>query len=176
MYDIKSFTPFQEEPFCGHGIISATIALGDAGRVTGDVTFYTVDGIMVQAQLGARSGEREQHGDSSPGHKWTVKLHIPSVPVTEDLNRDEGLRERIASSLKLQARQIVSLGRNSLQDLVVELEDSVDFSATRMNVEGVALMEASPPGTRSQVLTGNGSRYGVDFVKRVFAYGHECES
>ncbi|KIV89086.1 hypothetical protein PV10_08692 [Exophiala mesophila] len=176
VYDIKSFTPFKEEPFCGHGVVGATIALGDAGRVTGDVTFYTVDGIMVQAQLGAHSGEREQPGDSNIGHKWTVKLQIPSVPVTEDFNQDLGLRERIASTLNLHTRQIVSLGRNSLQDLVIELEDSVDFSATRMTIDAVALMEAFPPGTRSQVLTGNGSRYGVDFVKRVFAYGSEYQA
>lgn len=173
VYEIKSFTPYKEEPFCGHGVVGAMIALGDAGRAAGDVVFYTVDGIMVQAQLGTPLVGRP--GDVTVGERWTVKLQIPSVPVTEDLNLDEDLRARIASSLKLQARQIVSMGRNSLKDLVIELDDSVDFSASRMTIDGVALMEASPPGTRSQVLTGDGSRYGVDFVKRVFAYGSEGE-
>jgi len=58
-------------------------------------------------------------------------------------------------------------------DIVIEVDSSVDFSAVGMDIDPVALMRASPAGTRSQVVTSAWGRGGVDFAKRVFAYGSE---
>lgn len=169
-YDIRSFTPFAEEPFCGHGIAGAAIVLN--GRCAKQkITFRTVDGITVHAE---RLGQAEMVScESLLGQVMTVKLQVPSVPITECLDHEVDLRDRLAQAIQISPFQILSLGRNSLMDLVVEVDCTVDFSAGRMNVDAVALMRSSPPGTRSQIITSEGRREGVDFLKRVFAYGSE---
>jgi predicted PhzF superfamily epimerase YddE/YHI9 len=171
-YDIRSFTPFAEEPFCGHGIAGAAIAL--RGKCDEQkLTFRTVDGITVHAE---RLGQAEIVSCKSLlGQVITVKLQIPSVPITESLDHEVGLRDKLAQAIHISPSQILGLGRNSLMDLVVEVDCAVDFSAARMKVDAVALMKSSPPGTRSQIITSEGRREGVDFVKRVFAYGSEGE-
>jgi len=173
-YDIRSFTPFAEEPFCGHGIVGAAIALYQYGRNAvekGKLTFRTVGGIIVQA-------DRLWHpetgsGSKSLGQGMTVRLRVPSVPITESFDHDVELRQRLAQAIQISPFQIRGLGRNSLMDLVIEVDHAVDFSAKTKRIDAVALMKSSPPGTRSQIITSEGRREGVDFLKRVFAYGSE---
>ncbi|KEF56469.1 uncharacterized protein A1O9_08050 [Exophiala aquamarina CBS 119918] len=172
-YDIRSFTPFAEEPFCGHGIVGAAIAL--EGRCDqGNLTFQTVGGIFVHAESLGRA--ETSSGKRTLGQVMTVKLRIPSVPVTEPLDHDLELRERMAKAIEIAPLQILALGRNSLMDLVVEVDSTVDFSADTIKIDAGALMKGSPPGTRSQIITSQGRRDGVDFLKRVFAYGSEDQA
>lgn len=170
-YDIRSFTPFAEEPFCGHGIVGAVIALEGRTAARGKLMFRTVGGIIVHAE---RLGRAETvPGKRTLGQVMTVKLQIPSVPITEPLDHDFELRDRIAQAMQVPPSQISGLGRNSLKDLVIEVDSAVDFSADAKKIDAVALMKSSPPGTRSQIITSEGKREGVDFLKRVFAYGSE---
>lgn len=168
---IRSFTPYKEEPFCGHGIVGAAHLLARGGRYASSRTmrFKTVGGIVIDARLDAR----EQSRSGEYGEARKIQLELPAEPVIEWFGGDGELKRGIASSLAVKPEQILALGRNALMDLVIELGCDVDFSAAGMNIDAVALKEACPSGTRSQVLTSRGDRYGVDFVKRVFAYGSE---
>lgn len=60
-------------------------------------------------------------------------------------------------------------------DVVIEVHPGVDITATGLKeVDPVKMMKASPPGTRSQVVTCRApidSEF--DFLKRVFMYGSE---
>lgn len=149
------------------------IALGAAG-ISGKVLFRTVDGLKVHAQL-LSPAQPNVDNSSSGGTKDKVRLLIPAAPINEVFHEDEDLKTSIANTLGIPPRQIVGLGRNSLMDLVIELDQDVDYSATGMKVDAVTLMKVSPTGTRSQILTSRGDHHGVDFVKRVFAYGSEGE-
>lgn len=85
-------------------------------------------------------------------------------------------KERFAAALKLPVEAVIGLSQNELRDVNIELDPSVDFSAKNMFIDAVALLDASPPGTRSQVITSAWSLDPeVDFAKRVFAYGLEGE-
>ena len=170
-YLIRSFTPSKEEPFCGHGIVAAAHLLyRSVSQCSGWIMrFVTVGGITVDAQL--------ERTDPDKGFEFgearIIKLEIPAEPVKEWLDKDGVLRERIARSLGISASDILALGRNALMDLVIEVSDEVDMSAANMHIDAVDLMNASPAGTRSQIITSRGDACGVDFAKRVFAYGSE---
>lgn len=172
-YFIRSFTPYKEEPFCGHGLMAAAIILSPY-HAQGEMSFRTVDGIMVKA-CGSPS-EISRSSNEECGAVCAMKLQMPSVPINEWFHRDSSLRDRIAKCLGIKTSQVVALGRNALMDLVIELDSEVDFSAANMPIDAVELMKLSPSGTRSQIITSRGDRYGVDFVKRVFAYGSEGKS
>ncbi|ETI22429.1 hypothetical protein G647_06504 [Cladophialophora carrionii CBS 160.54] len=187
-YLIRSFTPYKEEPFCGHGIVGAAYLLARSAEgdppVRATMRFQTVGGIVVDAQVRPDDhNARIDHGDRVDhnlgcdyGVLRTMELEIPAQPVDEWFTEDLKLRQTIATALGIETAQVLALGRNALMDLVIELSADVDFSAARMEIDAVALMEASPPGTRSQIITSAGARYGVDFVKRVFAYGSEDQA
>ena len=170
-YLIRSFTPYKEESFCGHGVVAAAhlLARSVGHSLKRVMRFRTVGGIIVDARL---EGDNAKNGFAY-GEARTLKLEIPAQPVTEWFDEDLELRERIADSFGVEATQILALGRNALMDLVIELAGDVDFSAESMEIDAVALMDASPSGSRSQIITSRGDRYGIDFVKRVFAYGSE---
>ncbi|KIW31927.1 uncharacterized protein PV07_03514 [Cladophialophora immunda] len=171
-YLIRSFTLDKEEPFCGHGIMGAAIVLGQQLAVRGrQMIFETVGGIKVDGYT--ISGQSLASSAADFGGVCTVKLKLPAEPVKEWFDGDVRLRESIAACLGVDVSQILALGRNALMDLVIEVSEDVDFSAESMAVDAVGLMNASPPGTRSQIITSKGGRYGVDFAKRVFAYGGE---
>ncbi|KAJ9607764.1 hypothetical protein H2200_007842 [Cladophialophora chaetospira] len=170
-YLIRSFTPYKEEPFCGHGMVAAAHLLARSmGHSLGRaMRFKTVGGIVVDARLEGYDAKRGfEYGEAR-----IFRLEIPARPVNQWYNEDIELRKRIADTLVVDVTQILALGRNELMDLAIELSHEVDFSAGSMQIDAVALMNASPPGTRSQIITSRGDRYGVDFVKRVFAYGSE---
>ncbi|EXJ58606.1 hypothetical protein A1O7_06033 [Cladophialophora yegresii CBS 114405] len=189
-YLIRSFTPSKEEPFCGHGIVGAAYLLSCSaeGYPSGIPTmrFQTVGGIVVDAQVRPEGEEHTARINNVDrldvdlrrdyGVARTMQLEIPAQPVDRWFTEDLDLRRRIATALGIESAQVLALGRNALMDLVIELGADVDFSAGNMEIDAVALMEASPPGTRSQIITSAGARYGVDFVKRVFAYGSEGTS
>ena len=168
-YSIRSFTPYAEEPFCGHGLMSAAIMLRESSPE--GLIFRTVEGIIVKAQ--GLTSDRSSPKADKYGVTYSMKLLIPAVPVSEYLDSDINLQVRIAIALKIKPDQILAMGRNSLRDIVIELDPEVDFSADQMAIDAMALMKACPPGTRSQIITGRGNKEGVDFLKRVFAYGSE---
>jgi len=174
---IRSFTPYKEEPFCGHGLVAAAILLmGRDMHCQGKrMLFRTSGGLEIGAfeVPSPRLGIKEQFQQGKP---CTVKLEMPAEPVTEWYHEDEQLLKNLAKCLGTYASMILGLGRNLLLDLVVELDPSVDFSAGNMNIDAVGLMNACPSGTRSQIITSRGDSYGVDFLKRVFAYGSEDQA
>ena len=68
----------------------------------------------------------------------------------------------------------MAIGQNALMDIIIEVDPDIDFSAQKMEIDPMALLHASPPGTRSQVITSSWNLdQSVDFSKRVFAYGSE---
>ncbi len=168
---VRSFTPYKEEVLCGHGLVGAAYLLGrSGGHAHGRrIRFRTVGGLLIDAQVDAR----EPSCGAEYGEAIQIQLELPAQPVKDWFSEDEELKREIARSLGVKMEQILALGRNALMDLVIELSCDVNFSAAGMKIDAVALMEACPLGTRSQILTSGGERYGVDFVKRVFAYGSE---
>ncbi|KIW95166.1 uncharacterized protein Z519_03750 [Cladophialophora bantiana CBS 173.52] len=171
-YLIRSFTLDKEESFCGHGIMGAALVLGQRFAAGGrQMIFETVGGIRVDGYMVSAPSSESCEGEY--GKVCTVKLEIPAEPVKEWFDDDVELRESISKCLGVEKAQILALGRNALMDLVIEMSEEVDFSAESMTVDAVGLMNASPSETRSQIITSRGGRYGVDFAKRVFAYGGE---
>ena len=144
-YLVRSFTPFKEESFCGHGIAAAAILLcQSAGPTMGRaVRFQTIGGIRVGAY---KPVVDHVSPDVAFGKTYTVKMEFPAQRVEEWFNEDIQLRQQLARCLGLETVQILTLGRNALKDLVIELSDDVDFSAANMKIDEVALMKASPSG------------------------------
>lgn len=169
-YLIRSFTPYQEEPFCGHGLLAAALLLR-CNHPGEEMSLRTIDGIMVKARSVA--SDSSESAITMYGEPYQMKLEMPAVPVTESFDGDVNVRTKIAKSLGVTSSQILGLWRNALMDVVIELDPGVDFSAAGMDLDAVELMHASPAGTRSQVITSRGDRHGVDFLERVFAYGSE---
>lgn len=101
-------------------------------------------------------------------------MSFPSSPVLPSLALSEDIRTDFAKALGVDASKILAFGQNDLMDVILELDPDLDFSALNMRINPVALLNASPPGTRSQVVTSAWSLDpSVDFAKRVFAYGSE---
>jgi PhzF family phenazine biosynthesis protein len=164
-YDIRWFTPTAEEPFCGHGILGAAHALHAAGYGT-EFDFTTFMGIKASASIIPISATTTDHA--------TISMSFPSSPVLSSLALSEDVRKGFAKALGINESKILATGQNALMDIVLELDPDLDFSASKMHIDPVALLNVSPPGTRSQVITSSWSLDpSVDFAKRVFAYGSE---
>jgi len=132
-----------------------------------DFTFETFHGIKTAVKVLSPSTSKTT---------ITISMRFPSSPVSDGSEFPESVKIGFAKALGINPSKIVALGRNDLMDMVVEVESSVDFSADGggCNIDAVELMNISPAGTRSQVVTSSG-KSGVDFLKRVWAYGGEGE-
>lgn len=162
-YDINRFCPNQEEFLCGHGLLAAAEGVRrDRGATA--LKFVTSQGMLLSA-------EAMSSPDVVPA---TWKLTLPLSPVISDLKPADEYRGHFAKALGIDESLILELSCNALKDVNIELDPSVDYSAKAFTIDAMALMKASPPGTRSQVVTsavlGDSER---DFAKRVFAYGGE---
>jgi hypothetical protein len=101
-------------------------------------------------------------------------LSFPSSPVLPSPAFPEDVKTAFATALDIDPRGILAIGQNTLMDIIIELDPDVDFSAQTMNIDPIALLHASPPGTRNQVITSSWAlNSSYDFAKRVFAYGSE---
>ncbi|KAH7346151.1 hypothetical protein BKA65DRAFT_272289 [Rhexocercosporidium sp. MPI-PUGE-AT-0058] len=170
-YDIRFYTPYAEELFCGHGILGAAHALHLSTGLT-MFEFRTSSGIGASTSVSTRS--QTWSNDESP---VSVSMEFPSSPVVATLQPSLDVKAGFAVALGLQDAEILQIGMNELMDIVLELDPNVNFSAERMDIDPVALLKASPPGTRSQVITSSWNfDEDVDFAKRVFAYGLEDQA
>jgi PhzF family phenazine biosynthesis protein len=134
-YDARFFTPYAEEPFCGHGILGAAHALHLATGLT-RFDFSTRGGIAIAASVATRS-QTWANGEEPVA----VSMRFPASPADR------------TAALGIEESEIVRVGMNDLRDLIVELSADVDCSAAKMEFDPVALPGASPPSTRSQVIT-----------------------
>ncbi|PVH71058.1 Diaminopimelate epimerase-like protein [Cadophora sp. DSE1049] len=170
-YDIRFFTPYAEEPFCGHGILGAAHALHLSTGLT-TFEFVTAMGIDTRASVSTTSQTWANDEDTV-----SVSMHFPCSPVVARLQPSLDVKTKFAAALGLDEVEILQIGMNDLMDIVLELNSEVDFSAENMAIDAVALLKASPPGTRSQVITSSWAfDDDVDFAKRVFAYGSEDQA
>lgn len=168
-YQVRWFTPSREEIFCGHAIVACTQALHAAYNVK--VFKYTT---VTNINIVARVLPIDVGAGLAPG-VVPVKMAFPSEPVLPLQVIADSYRESYAHALGIHSNLIQRLGRNSLMDVVIEVHPGVDITATGLKeVDPVKMMKASPPGTRSQVVTCRApidSEF--DFLKRVFMYGSE---
>lgn len=103
-----------------------------------------------------------------------ISMSFPSSPILPSLVLSSDLKIEFAAALGIHENKILAIGQNELRDIVIEVDAALDFSAKNMEIDPVKLLNASPEGTRSQVITSAWSKdCGVDFAKRVFAYGSE---
>ena len=104
-------------------------------------------------------------------------MSLPSSPILSSVTISKETKIALAKALGIEERTILAIGRNGLMDIIVEVDPSLDFSYETMKIDPLALLKATPEGTRSQVITSSWSKnVGVDFAKRVFAYGVEGTS
>ncbi|ORY60393.1 hypothetical protein BCR35DRAFT_335015 [Leucosporidium creatinivorum] len=183
-YLVRWFTPFAEEFLCGHGLLAAVIGL-HLKYGGSSFTFITSKGTPLSATL-ANPNDSVDPSESSSLNPFastpiSFNLTFPLSPPLASLNPPYRHIDLYASALNLPASAILSLSRDALNDVIIELRADVDFSAEGMEVDAKKLVEASPEGTRSQVLTsrcvgwaGNSGEF--DFAKRVFAYGSEDQA
>ena len=167
-FDISFYTPTAEEPFCGHGILGAAHALYSAG-LGNEFHFRTLTGIETAASIIA-----EDLNEAKGRDKVTISMSFPSSPILPSLSLSQNVRRGFAQALNIEPRKILGIGQNALRDIILEVDPEIDFSAAKMRIDPVALLGASPTGTRSQVITSSWKLdEDVDFAKRVFAYGSE---
>ncbi|TKA65128.1 hypothetical protein B0A49_08186 [Cryomyces minteri] len=165
-YAGRWFTPYAEEPFCGHGVVAAAIALHQTHGLS-SVKFEAFGGVKLSAVVAP---------STSQAGAATVVMTLPSDPVDQTLDGAGTVKRDFARALGIREEDVVAIGRNSLMDVVLELDPRVDFSATNMEIDPVKLLKASPARIRSQVVTGAWGRGTFDFAKRVFAYGSEDQA
>lgn len=79
-YSIRSFTPYAEEPFCGHGILAAAICLAQSCPAASFV-FRTEDGFKVTAHQ--TTSNHSVIGQVEYGVQYRMTLELPAVPVNE---------------------------------------------------------------------------------------------
>jgi predicted PhzF superfamily epimerase YddE/YHI9 len=179
-YLIRWFTPFAEEFLCGHGLLAAAIAL----HLTyggSSFMFVTSKGTPLSATLADSNNSTALSSSPNPftSNAIAFNLTFPLSPPLSSLNPPYRHIDLYASALSIPASAILSLSRDALNDVIIELREDLDFSAEGLEVDAPKLVEASPEGTRSQVLTsrcvGWGGNLGGEFsfAKRVFAYGSE---
>ena len=172
-FSIRFYTPFTEEPFCGHGILGAAHALYAAGQGT-EFDFRTFSGIQTSASIIPSKPNCSSCSNFQDEGKVQVSLSFPSSPILPSLAPSSDLQTAFAKALSVGPEKILAIGQNELMDIIIELEPGLDFSYSNMKIDPVKLLNASPEGTRSQVLTSSWNMdEEVDFAKRVFAYG--CE-
>lgn len=168
VYDIRFYTPYAEETFCEHGILGAAHALHLSTGLT-TFEFATFTGIEILACVSTSSQTWANDEDTV-----SVSMHFPSSPVVDKLEPALEMKAGISAALGIDKDEILRVSMNDSTDLIVEISPQVDFSAERMAIDPVALLKASPPSTRSQVITSSwGLDEDVDFAKRVFTYGSE---
>ncbi|KAK5019876.1 hypothetical protein LTR16_000168 [Cryomyces antarcticus] len=165
-YAVRWFTPYAEEPFCGHGVLAAAVALHQTHGLS-SVRFEAFSGVKTSAVIAP---------STSRAGATTVIMTFPSEPVDQTLDGAETVKRDFARALGIREEEVVAIGRNSLMDIVIELNPRIDFSAANMAIDPVKLLKASPARTRSQVVTGAWGRGTFDFAKRVFAYGSEDQA
>lgn len=103
-------------------------------------------------------------------------MHFPEDPVVSGSVTDS-MKAAFAAALGIHEDKIAAIAENKIKDIIIELSPHRDFSAQAMSIDPKAMLQASPPGTGSQIVTGTGAGHGnVDFVKRVFAFGTEGKS
>lgn len=165
-YSIRWYTPSAEEPFCGHGVLGAAHALHETtGQTSFD--FVTNTGIKTSASIVSTSKKEEIE-------RVSISMSFPCSPILKNLQPSSDVRKKFAGALGISPEKIIGIGKNALLDIIIELDPSIDFSAGAMYIDPVALLIASPSGTRSQVITSSWSADDDgDFAKRVFAYGSE---
>lgn len=168
-YLVRWFTPFAEEFLCGHGLLACAIALHLAYPTLSKekYSFLTSKGVPLTAVLSPPS--------SATSPSTTFDLTFPSSPPLPALNPPYRFIASYAQALNLPESDILSLNRDALDDVIIELAPSVDLEG--MEVDAGELMRVGPEGVRSQVMTRLVSTLGgkVDWEKRVFAYGAEGE-
>jgi hypothetical protein len=113
--------------------------------------------------------------DANNNEKVTqVLMRFPSSPILPSIKISEEVRAGFAKALRVKEGKITNIGENPLKDIIIELSPTLDFSAPQMDIDAESLLKASPPNTRSQVITSSWAfDKSVDFAKRVFAYGGE---
>ncbi|KAM0755821.1 Diaminopimelate epimerase-like protein [Meredithblackwellia eburnea MCA 4105] len=169
-YLIKWFTPFAPEWLCGHGTVAAAMALHLANPLSKEFKFVTPKDVKLSAVLSSTPTN-----SSTDAKSFTVTF--PSVPVAPSLVPDDIYKTKFAEALGIEASLILELSQNELRDIIIDLDPGVDFSAESMKIDPFKLLDASPPGTRSQVVTSRWTRSDeFEFAKRVFAYGGEDEA
>lgn len=162
-YEIKWFTPFQEEPFCGHACLASMMFL-DLEYGLSNVTLYS----------------ESYGGISIAASKVQNQVYQISLPVERPSEvYDPELVGKFAKAVGGKSDCINYLGLNGYNDYVIEVDpDKVDISL--QSISASVLLDASPPGTRSQVLTARGlllkSPNNASWLKRVFAYGGEDQA
>lgn len=167
-FDIRFYTPTAEEPFCGHGILGAAHALY-AADLGSKFHFTTFTGIKASAFIISKDSSKVTGKESA-----TISMSFPSSPVLPSLRLSQDVRIGFAHALGIEPSTILEIGQNALRDIILEVDPEIDFSAAKMRIDPVALLGASPAGTRSQVITSSWDLDAdVDFAKRVFAYGSE---
>lgn len=176
---VRWFTPFAEEFLCGHGLLAAAIALHLADGASA-YNFVTSKGTLLSAALVDSNGSAGLSSAPNPftSTPITFNLAFPLSPPLPSLTPPYRHIDLYAEALSLPASDILSLSRDALNDVIIELREDVDFSAAGLEVDAKKLVEASPEGTRSQVLTSRGVGWTgkpgeFEFAKRVFAYGAE---
>lgn len=172
-FDIVFFTPFAEESFCSHGIMGATYVLSGVPPANQDgYSFRLRNGIVAQTCVSSQTSSKR----SLLGEIREIIMVIPSAPPSishASVTSEKTQIERFAQALKIDIDQVLHIGLNSLDDWVIELDPSLDISSMNMYIDPCTLLEASPKGTGSQIITTRSRTPGVDFYKRVFAYGSE---
>lgn len=158
-FEVRFFTPTAEEVLCGHGAVGAALTL-NLQKNNGNFKFKTSKAGVIDVEV----------SNASVGRPAQVKMQFGEDPALYAVSEHE--KSAFAVALGVDRADLLYVGRNNINDIVVELTETLDFSAAKMVIDPKRLLQASRPGTRSQVITGRASD-GADFFKRVFAFGDE---
>ncbi|KAF4962264.1 hypothetical protein FSARC_9653 [Fusarium sarcochroum] len=170
-YDVRCFTPTEEIGFCGHGLFAVALMLRK--HCDGQIFLKASDGRVAKAQL--LQGD-DANAEILLGAPAGIELLIPPLPVSGSLNENNELRTAFAKSLVIEPNQIEELATNAFNDVIIQVKHDVDFSYANPGIDAMGLHNASPSGTRAQIVTSRGDRLGVDYLKRVFWEGSEDHS
>lgn len=167
-YDIRFYTPFDEEAFCGHGIVGAAHALHLSTGLTA-FRFVTFAGVDISVSISTRSQTWANDGDTV-----SISMYFPLVSLADRARPSSNVEEEIAAAFGIDAAGVLKIGMNELRDILLELNPERDFSVEEMIVDPVKSLAVSLPGTTSQAITRSWALdEDVDLVKRVLASGSE---
>ncbi|GAA3082272.1 PhzF family phenazine biosynthesis protein [Kribbella aluminosa] len=143
-WDLRWFTPTQEERLCGHATLATTHALAADGKVSGKVSFATLSGILIATV-----------GDDGITLDFPVNRPI-EVPAPDGLE----------TALGVEPAEVYLAGE--LRDLLVVVRDEATVRAVVPDYDVMAgIIEGEK--LRGVIVTARGSEY--DFVSRFFAPG-----
>ncbi|MER7251002.1 PhzF family phenazine biosynthesis protein [Kribbella sp. NPDC000426] len=143
-WDLRWFTPTNEEVLCGHATLATTHALAADGKVSGKVGFATLSGILVATV-------------EDDGIRLDFPVNRPfEVPVPDGL----------AASLAVEPLEVYVAGE--LRDLLVVVRDEATVRAVVPDYDAMAGIIRREK-LRGVIVTAQGSEY--DFVSRFFAPG-----